>query len=46
VSSGTTLSREYAAYEAGVMPCGWDGVYPAGRLAVFLPSEDDGADER
>lgn len=27
------------AYKAGVLPCGWEGEYPAGRLAVYVPQE-------
>jgi hypothetical protein len=27
----------WEAYRQGVWPCGWEGVYPAGRLVVFQP---------
>ena len=29
-----------AIYRSGGWPCGWDGDYPKGRLAVYLPQKD------
>jgi hypothetical protein len=29
-----------AVYRAGGWPCGWDGDYPSGRLAVYLPDSE------
>ncbi|WP_145049135.1 hypothetical protein [Lignipirellula cremea] len=30
----------FVVYRAGGWPCGWDGDYPHGRLAVFLPDSE------
>ncbi len=31
------FERIFEAYKAGVFPCGWEGRFPVGRLAVFVP---------
>jgi len=33
------FERIFEGYKAGVFPCGWEGSYPAGRMAVFVPSD-------
>jgi len=30
----------FRAYQAGLMPCGWEGSYPEGRLAVYVPRDE------
>lgn len=37
------FERLFEAYKVGVFPCGWEGTYPAGRLAVFVPTSEDRA---
>ncbi|WP_339684917.1 hypothetical protein [Gimesia maris] len=44
VASRTSLGENdllheklYEIYKAGGYPCGWEGVYPRGRLVVFVP---------
>ena len=32
------LERLWLIYGVGAWPCGWDGDYPEGRIAVFLPN--------
>lgn len=39
------FERIFEAYKAGVFPCGWEGRFPVGRLAVFAPASEGVVDE-
>jgi hypothetical protein len=39
-SCGGFFEQIFAVYCAGGWPCGWEGSYPAGRMAAYFPTPD------
>lgn len=35
------LERTFVLNQIGGYPCGWDGIYPSGRMVVYFPAQDD-----